>query len=250
VRRLFPSPADDVDVAAAYAPRLTPRTAGLASVRVNMIQSVDGAGTLEGRTGGLAGPADKAVFRTLRAAADVVLVGAGTVRAERYGPVRLSEEQRSVRVASGLSAVPPIAVVSVSCALDVESPFFSKAEVRPVVVTAETAAPAVRARLAEVADVVVAGESWVDLRAALGALAERGWTNVLAEGGPTVVGELVAGDLIDELCVTLSPRLVGGEAPRIAHGQPREGPIPLRLLVLLEDDGFLFARYGRAAHPS
>jgi riboflavin biosynthesis pyrimidine reductase len=221
------------------------RADGRPSVRVNMIESVDGAATLSGRSGGLSGAADKALFRTLRAAADVVLVGAGTVRAERYGPVRLTDEQRAARTASGLDAVPPIAVVSASCEFDVESPFFTSAESRPVVVTVEAAPPAARARLAEAADVVVAGETTVDLARALGVLGDRGWTDVLAEGGPTVVGQLVADDLMDELCVTLSPRLVSGEAPRIALGQPMEHVRHLHLLVLLEEEGFVFARYGR-----
>jgi riboflavin biosynthesis pyrimidine reductase len=244
MRQLFPSPADDVDPAAMYG-RMGPRPDGLASVRVNMIQSVDGAATLAGRSGGLSGPADKAVFRILRAAADVVLVGAGTVRAERYGPARLSDAQRAARMAAGLGPVPPIAVVSASCRLDVDAPFFTQAEVRPVVVTVEAVPPEERGRLAGVADVIVAGEQRVDLRATLSALAKRGWSNVLAEGGPTVVGELVTDDLIEELCVTLSPVVVGGQAPRIAHGPEVEIPARLRLLLLLEEGGYLFARFGR-----
>jgi riboflavin biosynthesis pyrimidine reductase len=245
MRQLFPSPAHDVDPTEVYG-RMADRPDGFASVRVNMVESIDGAATLAGRSGGLAGPADKAVFRLLRAAADVVFVGANTVRVERYGPVRLSDDQRAARVAAGLPPVPPIAVVTRSCLFDFESPFFTDAEVRPVVVTVSAADPDVLARAAEAADVLVAGDTRVDMRVALGALADRGWSNVLAEGGPTVVGELVADDLIEELCVTVSPVVSGGDAPRIAHGPPVEAPRRLRLLVLLEEDGFLFARYGRS----
>jgi riboflavin biosynthesis pyrimidine reductase len=244
MRQLFPSPADDVDPAAIYG-RMPPRADGLPAVRVNMIQSLDGAGSLAGRSGGLSGSADKALFGTLRAATDVVLVGAGTVRAEHYGPVRLRDAQRASRVDEGLSPVPPIAVVSGSCRLDVDTPFFTRAEARPVVVTVDAASPDERGRLAEVADVIVAGEELVDLRVALSALAERGWSNILAEGGPVVVGELATDDLIVELCVTLSPEVVVGDAPRIARGPAVENPARLRLLSLLEDDGFLFTRFGR-----
>jgi riboflavin-specific deaminase-like protein len=244
MRQLLPSPVEDVDPADVYG-RMAARPDGRPAVRVNMVESVDGAATRSGRSGGLSGPADKALFRTLRAAADVVLVGAGTVRAERYGPVRLGEDQISARVAAGLEAVPPIAVLTGSGHLDLGSALFCEAQVRPVVVTVESADRAQLARVSEVADVVVAGTERVDLGVALAALGDRGWSNVLAEGGPSVVGQLLAADLVDELCVTTAPLVVGGGAARIVHGAPVEPPPRLRLLALLEEGEFLFARYGR-----
>jgi riboflavin biosynthesis pyrimidine reductase len=183
MRRLLPSPGE-IDPVDAYGRlrRLGPDRPGL---RLNMIASVDGAASLAGRTGTLGGQADKALFVVLRSLADVILVGAGTMRAEGYGPVRLDEEARVRRLEWGLAAVPPIAVVTRNCRLDWASPFFADAEQRPLVVTVG-AAPAVdRERAAEVADVVEAGDTEVDLSKALGSLAGLGYDNVLAEGGPS-----------------------------------------------------------------
>ena len=245
MRQLFPSPVDDLDPAAVYG-RMTKRGDGRAHVRVNMVESVDGAATSAGRSGSLSGPADKALFGLLRAVADAVVVGASTVRIERYGPPRLSDEQRSARVAAGLDPVPALAIVTASCQLDPTARLFTDAEVRPVVLTVATGDAARRARIAEVADVVVAGDTRVDLSVALGALVERGWTDVLSEGGPSLVGELFAADLVDEWCVTVAPTVTSGGAPRIAHGTALDPPVALELLSLLEDEGFLFLRYGRA----
>src|SRR5438067_1424254 len=155
-----------------------------------MIASVDGAASLQGRSGALGGQADKSLFAALRALADVILVGAGTMRAEGYGPARLDEGAQVRRRGWGLSPVPPIAVVTRACRLDWSSPFFTQAARRPLVVTAASASAGERCRAAEVADVVVAGETDVHLTAAVGALGERGYDNVLAEGGPRVAAQL------------------------------------------------------------
>ena len=169
MRRLLPDPVDPVDPAEVYADR--PAAAGRPAVRLNMIASVDGAVSVRGRSGALGGPGDRRVFGALRSLADVVLVAAGTVRAERYGP-----------------AAPPgpaIAVVSRSLDLDWDSPLFTAAGVRPIVLTVASAPAERRARAAAVADVIVAGEAGVDLGRALAALGGRGARHVLAEGGPT-----------------------------------------------------------------
>jgi riboflavin biosynthesis pyrimidine reductase len=187
---------------------------------------VDGATTVAGVSGGLGGPADQALSAVLRSRADVVLVAAGTVRAEGYGP----------------SSV-PVAVVSRSCRLDWESPFFTAPVARPLVVTVAQAPPAALARAAEVAEVIVAGERDADLGAALAALGGRGFQAVLAEGGPTLNGQLAAAGLLGELCLTLSPRLAGGGAKRILDGPPLPGPPTLRLCSVCEQDGFLFLRH-------
>ena len=225
--------------------------AGRPWVRLNMVESVDGAASSEGRSGPLSGPADKALFFVLRALADVVLVGANTLRTEHYGPARLSEEHRSARVALGLEPVPAIAVVTASGRFDVTSSFFTQSETRPLVFTVGGGRLAVHAQLAEVADVVVAGDTRVDLDVVLRALAGRGWANVLAEGGPSLAGELFVADLVDELCVTLAPVIVSGHAPRIAHGATTlDPPGRYRLCSVLEDDGFLFLRYSRTEEPT
>jgi riboflavin biosynthesis pyrimidine reductase len=229
VRQLLPTPLDPVDPLAVYGD--PPRTGQAGSgprpgVRLNMIAAVDGATAVAGVSGGLGGPADHALFAVLRSQADAVLVAAGTVRAEGYRP----------------SSV-PVAVVSRSCRLDWESPFFTAPIARPLVVTVAQAPPAALARAAEVSEVIVAGERDVDLAAALDALGGRGFQAVLAEGGPTLNGQLAAAGLLDELCLTLSPRLVGGGAKRILDGPPVPGPPILRLCSVCEQDGFLFLRY-------
>ena len=205
MRQLLPFPRDPVDPAALYGdlPPATTRP----TVRLNMIASIDGATAVGGLSGGLGGPADQALFTVLRSQADMVLVAAGTVRAEHYGPSRL-----------------PVAVISRSCRLDWDSPFFTAAITTPIVVTVAEAPVLERKKAADLADVIIAGKGDVDLAFALGALAERGFTQVLAEGGPSLNGQLTAAGLLDELCLTLSPLLAGGEAKRILSRPGPGGP--------------------------
>jgi len=243
VRQLLPVPSESVDLVELYG-RLGRSPSGRPKVRVNMIASVDGAAAVAGRSGGLGGPADRAVFAALRSLADVILVGASTVRDEGYGPVRLDDDARARRVGWGLPPVPPIAVVTRSCQLGWDTPLFRAAEVRPVVVTTRSAADADRERAAAVAEVVVAGDRDVDLVAALAALRDRGADNVLAEGGPSINGQLVVAGLVDELCVTVAPTVVGGDARRIVAGGATR-PVGLELRHVLEADGYLFLRYRR-----
>lgn len=224
MRQLLPTFVDPVDPVAVYAD--PPVAAGRPGVRFNMIASVDGATAVDGVAGGLGGEADQKLFALLRRLADVVLVAAGTVRAEGYGPSPV-----------------PIAVVTRSCRLDWDSRFFTAQVARPVVVTVATAPAKARARAAEVADVVVAGERDVDLARALDALGARGWRAVLCEGGPTLNGQLAAAGLLDELCLTLSPCLVGGDAKRLLAGPLLPGPPTLTLASACEEDGFLFLRF-------
>jgi riboflavin biosynthesis pyrimidine reductase len=224
VRQLLPRFVDPVDPMAVYAD--LPVAAGRPGVRLNMIASLDGATAVAGVAGGLGGKADQALFALLRRMADVVLVAAGTVRAERYGPSTV-----------------PVAVVTRSCRLDWDSRFFTAALARPLVVTVATAPAEARARAAEVADVVVAGEHDVDLVEAVGALGARGFRAVLSEGGPILNAQLTAAGLLDELCLTLSPLLVGGDAKRLLAGPLLPGPPALRLVSACEEDGFLFLRY-------
>jgi len=230
----------EVDPARVYGD--PPTAPGRPGVRLNMIASVDGATTIAGTSGGLGGVGDRLVFRTLRALTDVVLVGAGTVRAERYGPPALPPEDREARTARGQAALPTIAIVSRSCRLEWEAPLFTEPTTRPIVVTVEDAAAADRARAAEAADVILAGQTTVDLAAALHELGARGARAVLAEGGPSLNRDLSAAGLLDELCLTLSPRLIGGASRRILDGPPLPGSQALDLCSLCEEDGFLFLR--------
>ena len=175
----------------------------------------------------------------------MILVGAATMRTESYGPARLDGTNREQRLRWAMTAVPPIAVVTRACRLDWHAPFFVDAEQRPIVITAASAAVDDRARAAEVADVIMAGVNGVDLAEALRALGERGHENVLAEGGPGIAAQLAGADLLDELCLTVSPLLAGGDAKRILDGGLLQPPARLELHHVLESDGYLFLRYRR-----
>jgi riboflavin biosynthesis pyrimidine reductase len=244
MRRLLPAPAADVAPEEAYAD--PPSAEGRPGVRVNMVASLDGAITIDGRSGGLGGAADLRVFRTLRALADVVLVAAGTLRNEGYGPPKLPDEAQAARRGRGQGRLPRIAVVSRSLGLDWGSRFFAEApeDARPLVVTCAASPGDAPPPAAEVADVIVAGDDEVDLGDALARLGGDGVASVLCEGGPSLNRALAAAGLIDELCLTISPMLVGGDGPRMLAGDaPRAGGVPMRLHAAYEDDGFLFLRH-------
>jgi riboflavin biosynthesis pyrimidine reductase len=137
----------------------------------------------------------------------------------------------------------PIAVVTRTAQLDWQSPFFTQAIARPIVLTVDDAPAENLGSAAEVADVIVFGTGGVDFGRALEELGARGHRNVLAEGGPTLNGQLAHAGVIDELCLTLSPSLAGGNAKRIIAAAALPMPTPMALLSVLEDDGFLFLRY-------
>ena len=244
MRRLLPEPADPIDPVAAYAD--LPVAEGRPGLRLNMVVSIDGAISLDGTSGGLSGAADRRVYLALRSLADVVLVAAGTVRAEHYGPARLPGAHVAERRARGQAPVPRVAIVSRSLGLDWDAPLFAEADPAavPLVVTCAVAPSDALARAEAVADVVVAGDESVDLPRALAVLGTRGMGAVLAEGGPRLNATLVAAGVLDELCLTVSPRVVGGDARRIIDGpEPRPGGVPMRLWSVCEDEGFLFLRY-------
>jgi riboflavin biosynthesis pyrimidine reductase len=229
MRQILPTVQQPVDLLEVYGAPLPGR--GRPGVRLNMISSADGATAVAGRSGGLGGPGDQEVFSAIRAAADVVLVAAGTVRAEGYGAIGI-----------------PVAVVTRSCHLDWESPLFSEPGPRPLVVTTEEAPAAALERASEVAELVLTGSGrggpgTVDLVQAVAELGRRGHERVLAEGGPSLNGQLAVEGLIDELCLTLAPALVAGPATRVAVAATETGPSRLGLLSMCEQDGYLFLRY-------
>jgi riboflavin biosynthesis pyrimidine reductase len=228
-------------------------------VRANMVTSADGAATLDGRSGGLSGHPDQVVFSVLRSLADVILVGAGTARIEQYRPVQLAETWPSLR--AGRPATPPIAVITRQMTgLDPDGPLLAAASgpARTIVFTTEAAPADLRARAARTAEVIVAGPDLVGPDAIIRALAERGYRRVLTEGGPRLLAQIVAAGLLDDLCLTISPVLVGGWAGRIVTAPPaggqragrpgppgQLGPAGLRLAHVLEDSGHLLCRYLR-----
>jgi riboflavin biosynthesis pyrimidine reductase len=239
MRRLLPDPPaeiDDTDLAAAYA------VPDQAHVRMNFVSSADGAATVDGRSGGLGTAGDKKVFGELRTLCDLVLVGGGTAMTESYGATVKSEQARARRRERGLAEVPPLAVVSGSLHLDPAAPMFTATAVRPIVLTKANAPAGMRAQLDRVADVVTAGDDRVDLATALSVLAARGLRRVLCEGGPSLFGSLHAAGLVDELCLTVSPRLAGAGGPRIIAG-PAADLADLDLTQVLTEDGALFLRY-------
>jgi riboflavin-specific deaminase-like protein len=211
-------------------------------VRCNMISTLDGAITVNGRSGLLGGPPDRRLFQVLRSLTDVILVGAGTVRAEHYGPARLDESVRMQRIDRGQAPVPPIAVVTRSGNLDWSAPFFTAAPARPIVFTTDDCEDSARRRGEEVADVVAAGHDGVDPRRLLDHLHRSGYQSVLLEGGPGLNAEMVRAGVLDELCLTLTPRLVAGSGPRVLAGPELPQPLDLDLVHVLEEDGFLFYR--------
>ena len=215
------------------------------TLRVNFVTSLDGSATVKGLSGGLGGPADKLVFDTLRRLADVVLLGAGTARSEGYGAMRLPDADARWRVEHGLAAQPAFALVSGRLDLDPASDIFAKAPVRPLVLTSASAPSGARAALGEVAEVVSCGDDSVNPRLIIDELVGRGLPQILCEGGPSLFGTFIAADLVDELCLTVSPLLEGGAGIRISHGES-DAARPMRLVHVLESHGLLLTRYARA----
>ncbi|GAA3760142.1 pyrimidine reductase family protein [Microbacterium kribbense] len=230
---------DELFAAYALDDRTRPR------VRMNFVASADGAVTLNGHSGSLGGQSDRDAMEVLRALADVILVGAGTVRVEGYGGLVPQERDAAWRRAHGLSAQPRLAVVSGRLDLRPDAPVFTEASTRPLVIT-HAEAPADRRRaLAEVADIVDCGQDAVDLSVMKRELATRGLPQVLCEGGPHLFGSLLDAGQVDELCLTLAPRLVGGAAGRIVQGASEADRGFDLHGVLRDDEGYVLLRYVR-----
>ena len=253
MRRLFPvtdetaAPAPDggsgegagrewslAELAAAYAYPEPGPGGPVPWLRANMVSTLDGAAQHDGRSQPISSATDMRIFGTLRALADVVVVGAETVRKEGYRPARAREDFASLRQAAGQRPAPAIAVVTASLDLDFSLPLFTSPLVPTLVLTGAAAAPD-RIATAEKAGarVVTAGDGiGVDPARAVRALADLGHTRLLTEGGPRLLGQMVAAGVLDELCLTVSPMLTAG-------------PRRFGLVSMLEEDGFLFTRYGR-----
>jgi riboflavin biosynthesis pyrimidine reductase len=208
-----------------------------------MIASVDGRVAIQGRAGGLGHPADRAVLRELRAGVDAVLVGTGTLRAERYANL-LDPDQRTMREAAGLAPTPVLATVTRSGNVPVDIPLFSEPDVEIQIYSAA------EVHFASPPGAEVAVERWplselippailAHLRSVHGASA------VLCEGGPLVLRELVAHDCVDDLILTVAPLLVAGAEPSTLGGPELDPPGRLALHSALRSDDHLFLHYGR-----
>ena len=214
----------------------------------HMVGGLDGCAAIGGRVGDLSTAPDSELFILMRALADVVLVGARTVRMERYGPVRLPAGRVAARRAAGRPGTPPLAVVTRSLDLDWSGRAFAAAPAgsRTLVITSQDADPGRLARAREAADVLLAGPGRVDPGLAMAMLAGRGCRVVLCEGGPTWLGELVAAGLLDELCLTVSP-MMGGDPLPVSVSPPGSPLVPFVLRHVLADGDTLFLRYERGS---
>ncbi|MFH8366680.1 pyrimidine reductase family protein [Streptomyces sp. NPDC018031] len=257
MRRLFPLPAGSApaetedrewsleELADAYA---YPTGCPGGWLRANMVSALDGAAHHQGRSQPLSSAADMRIFGVLRGLADAVVVGAQTVRQEGYRPARAREAFAARRAAAGQPPAPAIAVVSASLDLDFTAPLFTEPLVPTLVLTGEQA-PADRVAEARAAgaEVLVAGSgAMVEPAAVVAALAARGFTRLLTEGGPRLLGQFAAAGALDELCLSLAPLMVSGDAARITSGPVLVEPERFRLASVVEEAGFLFTRYRRS----
>ncbi|MBM7849130.1 dihydrofolate reductase family protein [Arthrobacter roseus] len=241
---MYPQPGgalDDAQLLAIYAYSDPSKSCA----RFNFVATADGAANHQGVSGGLGGPADKKVFGLLRRLADAVVVGAGTVRAEGYAGELLDAQGQQWRLGHGLATHPALVIISGSLDMASDADIFSRSPVQPIVLTTERAPLESRYRIAEVADVVVAGVDELDVEAALGELSDRGLTRLLCEGGPGVFGAFQAAGRVDELCLTFSPSLAGGGGPRIVSGSGHELQA-LALNHVLVSGSEVLLRYRRA----
>lgn len=243
MRRLIPDPNPSIAVEEqldSYRPWEQPRDER-PFVAMNFVATVDGRATIEGRSGPIGSAADTALLAGLRTRFDAVMIGAGTMRVERYSrPVR-NQEKRERRERSGLPHEPLMAIVSGRLDLPWDAALFTEDQGRVLVFTASEAEPPETAASLQ----VVRHEGSVDLAEALRHLRqEREVRALLCEGGPHLYGQLQAAGLVDDLFLTIAPKLAGGGAPRIIEGELPE-VTPLELAWLLEKDGELFARYSR-----
>jgi len=242
MQRLIPDPgpttvAEQLD---GYRPWSEPPE-GRPFVAMNFAATVDGRAAMEGVSGPIGSSTDTAMLAALRTRFDAVMIGAGTMRAERYGQMAVKEETRALREGLGLSPRPLMVIVSGRLDLPWDAPLFTAGggEVLVLTANAEGEPPPTETPVR-----VVRHEGGVDLEVALAALRQEGIRALLCEGGPRLHAQLQAAGLVDDLFLTIAPKLAGGGGPRIVEGE-LPAPLDLDLAWLLESDGELFARYGR-----
>lgn len=251
---------DPAELRAAYAPPVlgSPERPGGADqatwLRMNFISSIDGAVTLGGKSGGLNDPWDLQVFLMLRAQADLVLVGAGTLRDEGYDGIRVSGELADWREQQGQTRHPRLGILTRSANLDPASPLFARPMrggepdpdwQRPLLLCPESADVTSLTDLVEVVRCSGADPAELDPRMVMAEAAQRGYHHILSEGGPHVFGSLLEADVVDEICLTISPLAVAGRAGRIAVTET-EVPREFELTHALPGGKMLFLRYTRA----
>ena len=249
LRRLLPAPGELT--ADALVAELRPWESAPAQrphVAVNMVQTSDGRAAVHGRTGPISSLADRQLFHALRTRVDAVMVGAGTLRVERYGRMVPDADRREQRRAAGLEPDPLAIVVSGSLDLPADLPLLQDRTSRVVIVTSSSQSLAgVRAQVE-----YLRADGALDLRGALAVLrSAHGVRAILCEGGPHLNASLLAHGLLDELFLTTVPVLAGAAgALSIMDGAPLEAPLGLALRWMFEHEGELFARYAIAAAGS
>jgi riboflavin-specific deaminase-like protein len=213
---------------------------------LNFATTLDGRATIAGRSGPIGSDTDTEMLHRLRTRVDAVMIGAGTMRAERYGRMVSDPQFRAYRERSGLSRDPLAVLVSNRLELPWDAELFTDGGGRVVIFTASEEAPPETATPVT----LVRHPEGVDLDRALAwLLAERGIRSVLCEGGPTLHGRLRESGLADELFLTIAPKIAGGEGPRVLEGALADVD-QVELTWLLESEGELFARYrGITAGP-
>jgi len=210
-------------------------------VATNFAVTVDGRATIGGKSGPIGSDADTEMLVGLRGRFDAVMIGAGTMRVERYGGIASKQETRERRERLGVHPEPLMVLVSGRLDLPWDAPLFDEGGRVLIFTASETEPPETAARVD-----VVRHDDRVDLVAALRHLRrEDDVRAVLSEGGPHLHSQLWAAGVVDELFLTTAPRMTGGDAPRILEGRPLPGTTELELAWLLEQDGELFARYRR-----
>lgn len=240
--QIFPNFQPQVDPVDLYMSDRRDRLADQPWVLLNMVAGADGATAVGGTSTALGGPGDRAVFRAIRGSAEVILVGAGTVRAEQYRPVKLPDDICHRRQVQGRARQPAIAVVSGSLHLDPDAALFQDPGV--MIFTGSSTSTEAENRLSQVAEVIRTEGERVKLKQVLAVLAERGYRVVLAEGGPSLNAALAEAGAIDELCLTIAGSLQGGDSSRIIGRMSElDPPRPLCLRRVLIEDDTLFLRY-------
>lgn len=223
---------DDDALVRAYALPSRDAWRGSSWIRVNFVMSLDGSivGS-EGLSKSLGTPADRQVFRLARSLADVLLVGAQTIRAEDYSPSPI-----------------PVAIVTRSLAIEPSLRMFAERgpqHARPIILTTDEAEGRAPAWLREAADIVACGTDGVEMTRAVDVLAQRGLTRILCEGGPALLDELFAADLVDELLLTIVPRLAGSAVHLVHHSGGYRPPVRMTPTLVLEHEGTVLTRYRR-----
>jgi riboflavin-specific deaminase-like protein len=211
-------------------------------VVVNFVATADGRTAFEGRSGGLSDLGDRAMFHGLRESVDAVLAGTNTIRDERYGRLVRDPERRERRAAAGLAPDPLAVVLTRSGNVPLEIPLFEDPDSRVVVFTpAELPLGGVRAQV----DVIRLDPGQLTLTTMMRRLrSDYGARALLCEGGATLFGALLHEHLVDELFLTLAPRLAGGgDEPGVSRGAALPELLPLQLVWVLEREQSLFLRY-------